>query len=121
MKFKVYAHAPDDYAKWLAAEKSAPRQAVELQELAGERLFFASTCSNCHAILGTTATAKIGPDLTHLANRKQIGAGVVENSHDNLVAWLKNPQSLKPGCKMPNFRFSDEQAQQLTAYLEKMQ
>jgi cytochrome c oxidase subunit 2 len=62
----------------------------------------------------------IGPNLTHLARRKEIGGGVLQNSPDNLRRWLKNPQAIKPGCKMPNFNLSDEQVQQLAAYLESL-
>jgi ferredoxin len=39
---------------------------------------------NCHAIKGTIASAQIGPDLTHFASRKQLGAGIVANTPENL-------------------------------------
>ena len=45
-----------------------------------------NTCINCHAIKGTSAAARVGPDLTHLASRRKIGAGVVENTPANLCA-----------------------------------
>ena len=44
--------------------------------------------------------------------------GVLPNSTENLQRWLKNPQEFKPGCKMPDFKLTDEQVQNVVAYLE---
>jgi len=60
----------------------------------------------------------VGPDLTHLASRGQIGAGILDNTPDNLRRWLRNPQEVKPGVEMPNFQFTEAQVDALTAYLE---
>jgi cytochrome c oxidase subunit 2 len=76
------------------------------------------SCVSCHAINGTPAQAHVGPDLTHLATRGQICAGMLDNTPDNLRRWLHNPQEVKPGVLMPNFEFTDQQVNQLTAYLE---
>ena len=35
---------------------------------------------NCHAIKGTVANGRFGPDLTHLMSRDTIGAGVMPNT-----------------------------------------
>jgi cytochrome c oxidase subunit 2 len=76
------------------------------------------SCLNCHAINGTAATARVGPDLTHLASRRTLGAGVVENTPANLRRWLTDPQKIKPGVKMPDYKFTDAQVRQLTDYFE---
>lgn len=120
MNFKVYAHDDEEYEKWLAGEKVTPGKPAESDAVAGERLFFSQTCVNCHSIQGTEAKAAIGPDLTYMARRKEIGGGVIENSTENLGRWLKNPQAIKPGCKMPNFNLSDKQVEQLVHYLESL-
>jgi cytochrome c oxidase subunit 2 len=73
---------------------------------------------SCHAINGTGAHARVGPDLTHLAGRSMIGSGILDNTPDNLKRWLRNPQEVKPGVEMPNFEFTETQVNQLTAYLE---
>lgn len=118
MKFVVIAHTQSEYERWLEQERSERRKPTEPDEKAGERVFFAATCANCHAIRGTNAKATIGPDLTNISRRQQLGAGVIDNSRENLTRWLENPQTIKPACKMPMFRFSPEQLRQLVTYLE---
>ena len=76
------------------------------------------TCVNCHAITGTIAQARVGPNLTHFASRGQLGAGVVANTPENLQRWLADPQQVKPGVKMPNYKFTPAQLSELVAYLE---
>lgn len=127
MNFKVYAVSNKEYEQWLASENKAAAQPKLLSPLAsadeqlafaGKQFFFQATCQQCHTIEGTPAKARIGPDLTHFASRKEIGAGVIENSPENLALWLKDPQALKPGCKMPDFKLNEEHLKQLVAYLE---
>lgn len=120
MNFTVYAHDSEEYERWQNDEKVTLTAVEETAAEAGEKLFFSQTCVNCHTIDGTTATMTIGPNLTNISRRKEIGGGVLLNSPDNLRRWLKNPQAIKPGCKMPNFNLSDEQVQQLAAYLESL-
>ena len=73
------------------------------------RPFQEHSCMNCHAINGTAAEARVGPDLTHFASRRILGAGVVENTPANLRRWLTDPQQVKPGVKMPDYDFSETQ------------
>ena len=42
----------------------------------------------------------------------------MKNSRDGLMLWLKDPQAIKPGCLMPNFKLTDQQAQDLTDFFE---
>lgn len=120
MNFKVYAIPNEEYEQWILSENRAIKRPKLLSPLAtaGKQFFLQATCQQCHTIAGTSAKAMIGPDLTHFARRKEIGSGVIENSPKNLALWLKNPQALKPGCKMPDFKLSDEHLKQLVAYLE---
>lgn len=120
MNFKVYAHDAEEYEQWLSAERSPPNNSTSPDINAGRQLFFSQTCVNCHTIRGTSASATIGPDLTYVARRKELGGGVLENSRENLIRWLKNPQAIKPGSKMPNFNLTEEQVHQLVAYLESL-
>ena len=51
---------------------SAPssRPAVEdASAIAGRRVFETNACMNCHAVSGTAADGRFGPDLTHLMSR----------------------------------------------------
>ena len=75
-------------------------------------------CMNCHAISGLSTNGSAGPDLTHLAGRQTLGAGVLGNTTDNLALWLKNPQAIKPGCLMPDFKLTGRQAHDLADFFE---
>jgi cytochrome c oxidase subunit 2 len=72
-------------------------------------------------IQGTTATARAGPDLTHVASRQTLASGVIPNTPEQMRRWLGNPQLVKPGAFMPTFRLSDADLTALTAYLEGLQ
>ncbi len=83
----------------------------------GRRVFEQQACINCHAIKGTVADGRFGPDLTHLATRSTIAAGAAENTPTNLVAWLADPNDIKEGTLMPAMHLTDLQNKQITAYL----
>src|SRR4051812_47711581 len=59
-------------------------------------------CYTCHTIPGVPgADAHVGPSLDQLAKRTYI-AGVLENSPENLAAWIRNPPGVNPKTAMPN-------------------
>jgi len=118
MNFKVIASTPEEFQAWEEREQGIPSAPQQEAAIAGKQRFMELTCSQCHAIDGTGAVADFAPNLTHLASRRDLGAGVIANSPRNLRTWLHNPQALKPGCKMPNFKLNDEQLDELVAYLE---
>jgi cytochrome c oxidase subunit 2 len=117
MAFTVVAEPRDTLDVWLArAARSAP-QPQTVAEQRGQQVLLGSSCVYCHTIGGTNASGKIGPDLTHLASRRSIGAGVVPNTPGYLAGWILDPQHLKPGNKMPATALSGPQLQDLLAYL----
>ena len=120
MRILVIAQSPEDFAAWERHElEKAPAPApADADATRGASLFASMTCVSCHAIDGTTATARYAPDLTHVAERRTLGAGVLVNTAANLGRWLKNPQDIKDGCHMPNAQLSDAQVQGLVAYFE---
>lgn len=67
----------------------------------GERIFLGAACVACHQITGTTAVGLLGPALTGYGERPWVGAGAAENNMENLVQWIRDPQSMKPGTLMP--------------------
>ena len=75
-------------------------------------------CAACHAVRGTDAGGIFGPDLTHLMTRRTLAAGLLPNTTANLEAWISNPQSLKPGTRMPAPAVSPAQLQAVVAYLQ---
>jgi cytochrome c oxidase subunit 2 len=118
MRFTVVAETPEDFAKWTAAQLQPSTAPMTADAQAGEQIFMQMSCVSCHDINGTPAQAHVGPDLTHLMSRSQICAGLLDNTPENLERWLRNPQEVKPGVEMPNFEFTDQQVNELAAYLE---
>lgn len=59
-------------------------------------------CMGCHTIAGNPVMAgKIGPNLTHVASRTTIAAGLYTNDRTHLAYWIKNARWMKPGVLMP--------------------
>jgi len=115
MLLRVYVDTPDQFAAWV---KNQQRQGVEDQAVtAGRRVFEHEACMNCHTITGTTATGTFGPDLTHLMSRATIAAGAAANTPGNLRAWIRDPNTLKPGALMPAMQLSDQETNEVVAYL----
>ena len=74
-------------------------------------------CGACHSIPGISgADAMVGPPLDHFANRIYI-AGVLSNTPDNLVLWIRKPQSVVPGNAMPQMGIGEHDARDIAAYL----
>jgi cytochrome c oxidase subunit 2 len=71
-------------------------------------------------VRGTGAGGGLGPDLTHLASRGTIAAGVLPNRPGHLAGWVANPQSIKPGVLMPSVPLSSTELNALLAYLESL-
>jgi cytochrome c oxidase subunit 2 len=81
------------------------------------------TCVRCHPIAGASPTPlpRAAPDLTHLAERKTIGAGLLTNNPENLTKWLQDPQRYKPGSHMPSLQLEGQKLTDLVSYLETLQ
>ena len=84
----------------------------------GAQVIMRSGCATCHTIPGiANADGRVGPPLTHFGGQRFI-AGTLQNTHENLVLWLKDPQAVLPGNAMPNVGLSDEEAVAVAGYLE---
>lgn len=126
MGLVVVAHAPDDYAAWLARQ-SRPAAVVPSAQgpLAlidqGRNVFAASGCAACHTIRGTEANGLAGPDLTHVGSRQTLGAGILPNNQGTMAGWISDSQSLKPGNRMPSYAvLSGQDVRAVAAYLESL-
>jgi cytochrome c2 len=83
----------------------------------GAALIRAAGCGACHVVPGVNdASGLVGPPLTQMARRVYI-AGLLRNTPDNMIHWLRSPQSVLPGNAMPDMGLSDDQARDVTAYL----
>jgi cytochrome c oxidase subunit 2 len=117
MSIDIDARSPADFARWLDAQRTAAAEPADATARHGREVFLASSCRFCHAIQGTEANARLGPDLTHLASRPRIAAGARPNDAANLAAWILDPQGIKPGSRMPATKLSAADLSALVAYL----
>jgi cytochrome c oxidase subunit II len=111
MRFLVIADPPERFAAWLKEQAGAAPKPASADERLGAKIYRERICTNCHL-------RSVGPDLTHLASRRTLGAGALENTPGNLAAWLHDPNDFKPGSNMPNFKLSEDEVRALVAYLE---
>jgi cytochrome c oxidase subunit 2 len=116
MLIRVIVHPPDEFEQWVKEQQQPSAQATSAPE--GRNVFFANSCVNCHTIRGTSAQGKFGPDLTHLMSRQTLASGAAPNTAKSLRAWVRDPQAVKVGCLMPNMQMTDEEVDQLVAYLQ---
>jgi cytochrome c oxidase subunit 2 len=120
MGFLVVAEPPDQFANWLAQQRDTAKTPTDSLARRGQEVFLASSCVMCHAIAGTPAGSRIGPDLTHLASRRTIAAGTLPNTRGNLAGWIMDPQSIKPGARMPATQLRPDDLLALLVYLESL-
>jgi cytochrome c oxidase subunit II len=118
MAFYMVAEEKQDFENWLSAQAQSSVVPASSQALHGQQVFLSHACVMCHTIRGTSAGSRVGPDLTHLASRETIAAGLLPNTTGNLGGWIINAQSIKPGCRMPPNQMSGSDLQDLLAYLE---
>ena len=117
MALAVTAESPAEFARW-ASERRAPAVAPDGGTAAAGRVVFVRSCGACHAVAGSEALGRVGPDLTHLASRPFIGAGALENTPDNLARWIHDAPSIKEGARMPAIPLDDADLRSVVAYLE---
>jgi cytochrome c oxidase subunit 2 len=116
MRLSVVAQEPPEFDRWLAAQREPAASGVLSAHASALALYAANACGGCHTLAGVSQ-GKAGPDLTHVGGRSTLGAGVLRNTPENMARWMKDPQAVKPGALMPNFRLSEEQARQMAALL----
>jgi cytochrome c oxidase subunit 2 len=89
-------------------------------------------CLACHTIKGNPMmVGVIGPNLTHIASRSTIAAGLFPNDTRHLTRWIKNAPRMKPGIFMPALgagqvdpktkatgALTDQQIADIVAYLQ---
>ncbi|HSB86105.1 MAG TPA: c-type cytochrome [Ilumatobacteraceae bacterium] len=121
MQLVVIVESPDAFETWLASQASTARLPTSDEQRLGFQVLLDSSCAYCHTVAGTTASGTVGPDLTHLASRRELAAGALTNTSENLRRWLIDPQHIKPGNHMPGTALNDEEIEHLTAYLESLE
>jgi cytochrome c oxidase subunit 2 len=133
MLLRVYVDPPDQFQKWLDLQQKDRWPVPDDPRLkdprvrAGEKAFLGQSCVNCHAVRGTPAKGTYAPDLTHLMSRRTLASGMVPNDPEDrplndlagsmLLAWVTDPQRIKPGCLMPAFGLTDRERDDIVRYL----
>jgi cytochrome c oxidase subunit II len=115
MLLRVYVQSQDDFERWARGQQQ-PAQSSAASP--GQRVFETTACANCHTISGTPAKGRFGPDLSHIMSRDSIAAGAAPNTPQRLRLWIKNPEAIKPGSKMPAMGLTDQDVEAVATYLE---
>jgi len=114
MVLHVEALEQDAFAGWIETRTDLSHQPAG--GVAGQ--VFADRCGQCHRVAGVSDGNR-APDLSDLATRPTLGAGVIDNDAEGLRRWLREHQSLKHGIAMPSHDdLSDETLDQIADWLE---
>ncbi|WOO39474.1 cytochrome c oxidase subunit II [Rubellicoccus peritrichatus] len=104
--------AQDDWTAWSKAVRKNPESLPDSAIHEGAALFMGKgQCIVCHAIDNSPAQGQSAPNLTKLAQRKSLAAGIMDNMDDNgeidpdkqldnITNWLARSQDYKPGNLM---------------------
>jgi cytochrome c oxidase subunit 2 len=127
MRFRVIVLSQQDWEAWAEAQKLPASEPADAAASRGLDIFLngpasgANSCTACHAVGGVQGAGGIaGPDLTHFAApTHECFAGCIWNTDDReaLAAWLRDPNAVKLGSKMPNYHLTDEEVNDLIDYL----
>jgi cytochrome c oxidase subunit 2 len=120
MAFVVIAEPPDNFQRWIQAQRTTAIDPQTDEQRRGRQLVQAGSCAMCHTVRGTAAGARRAPDLTHLASRATLAAGTLPFSRAHLQQWLEDPNRFKPGTRMPKVGLSSADRDAIVAYLEQL-
>ena len=80
-------------------------------------MFIQYGCGACHRLAHVRkASGMVGPSLDGIAVREMV-AGRLGNSPDNLQRWIRDPQHVSPGTAMPDLNVGERDARDITAFL----
>lgn len=116
MAFHAVAMEPAAFDAWLADEAEGIGAAGDAT---GFAIFQAQGCGACHTLRGTEAQGAVGPDLTHLGRRDTLAAGILPLTTEALMAWIRDPDAIKPGAEMPGYdHMAEDDLRRLALWLE---
>ena len=120
MSTYVFAQRPAAFRAWLANMAAPARVPSTPAQRAGQQQFLNDQCASCHMIRGTPAAGLVGPDLTHLTSRSTLASVEIPNRPAWLASWIRYPQAIKPGDRMPDLGLSAGQVNLLVSYLDSL-
>lgn len=131
MKFRVVVESPEKFDEWLLKQDMDGFNSADPLAAEGKEIFEGvGQCYSCHTVKGLKkARGKKGPNLTHVASRSHLAAAIMENNQENLRAWIKDPNEIKPGNIMARealiyttdeLALTDQQIASIVAYLQSL-
>jgi cytochrome c oxidase subunit 2 len=117
MAFEIVAEPDADFERWLDGQRQNATSPATEAAARGRDVFMNTQCVLCHTVRGTGAAGRVGPDLTHVGARGKIASGTLQTTAQQLAAWVRDPQHIKPGSQMPPTRLSDPDVEALSEYL----
>lgn len=121
MLFLVIAEPEADFERWIREQRSEADRAVGDMASHGAEVFVQESCAACHTVRGTEADGRLGPDLTHIASRRTLAAGILENTPENLRRWIDHTWDIKDGITMPPVPLTDDEVDAVVSYLETLE
>jgi cytochrome c oxidase subunit II len=122
MALFVVAESEEQFAAWLARQGQHIATPSDPFLRLGYDSFFKGGCDKCHAVRGTPAVARLGPDLTHVGSRESLAAGMLENHAGTMAGWIAGAQEVKPGNFMPSMAvYSGRELRAVSAWLESLE
>lgn len=113
--------ADDRFDQWLAAQKSVAAPPANALVARGREVFLTARCTLCHTVRGVAAAEEpVGPDLTHVASRSTLAAGVLPNRTGHLAGWIVDAETLKPGAGMPVNNIASPDLKALLAFVRSL-
>jgi mono/diheme cytochrome c family protein/cytochrome c2 len=120
--------SPAEYRALLPSRPEASKPKAESSAVAelprapadaggGKTAFHQYACHMCHQAPGISGPqAQVGTPLHGLAKRRYI-AGVLENTPENMMLWIRHPQAVKPFSAMPDLGVTAAHARDIVAFL----
>lgn len=101
------------------AHRPAPEAPVAAPSAARGRVALTQYgCLACHHVPGVAGPdAPVGPPLAAIGTRGYI-AGVLPNTTENMIRWLRAPQAVNPRSAMPDLGVTERDARDITAFLQ---
>ena len=143
MRFRVIVDTQEGFDAWVSKyhEIAARPPPTAVSAAKGFQLFASRGCLLCHTASGP-ASAEVrqslresfergdlrfpAPNLTNVATRTTLAAGILEMNRSNLKRWLRDPDEVKPGNRMaqlanvyvdPDASLTEEEIRALVSYL----
>jgi len=114
---EIYAARARATAVLDAATATTVDSAPTADAVRGKMALRQYACTTCHRVPGVVGDhPPVGPPLDRIATRTFIG-GVLPNTPENMVRWLRSPQTVDPRTAMPDLGVSERDAWDMAAYL----